>query len=128
MDKALVNCIDRYMAQLPKARYEIFVKNALAAGEKNPAPYIGNVTIIKEHTDKTTKTFDIIVEAEVNATKLNALLEAMLPKGGLSEDDAFMAFVAMARFLEKKVKPRMRRGTLRSLKRQRKKRKKRQTS
>jgi len=103
MDKALVNCIDRYMAQLPKARYEIFLKNALSKVEANPAPYVGNVTIIKEHTDKTTKTFDIIVEAELNVAKLNALLEAMLPQGTLSEDEALMAFVAMGRYLKQRT-------------------------
>ena len=102
MDKALVNCIDRYMAQLPKARYEIFLKNALAKVEANPAPYVGNITIIKENTDKTTKTFDIIVEAELNVAKLNALLEAMLPKTTLKEGDAVLAFVAMAREIDTK--------------------------
>lgn len=103
MDKALISCIDRYCSMLPESRYEIFVKHALSTVEKNPAPYVGAITIVKEHTDKTTKTFDIIVEAEVNATKLNALMKAMLPKGNLSEDDAIMSFVAMARYLEKKV-------------------------
>ncbi len=79
LDKALVNCIDRYCSMLPKARYEIFVKNALSVVEKNPAPYVGANTIVTEAADKTTKTFRIVVDAEVNATKLNALLEAMLP-------------------------------------------------
>jgi hypothetical protein len=97
MDKALVNCIDRYCSMLPKSRYEIFVKHALSTVEKNPAPYVGAITIVKEHTDKTTKTFDIIVEAEVNAAKLNALLEAMLPKSTLKEGDAVLAFIVMAR-------------------------------
>jgi hypothetical protein len=102
MDKALVSCIDRYCSMLPKSRYEIFIKHALSTVEKNPAPYVGAITIIKEHTDKTTKTFDIIVEAEVNATKLNALLEAMLPKSTLKEGDAVLAFIAMAREIESK--------------------------
>ncbi|MCS5622213.1 MAG: hypothetical protein NZ656_09700 [Nitrospinaceae bacterium] len=97
MDKALVSCIDRYCSMLEPIRYKIFVKHALSTVEKNPAPYVGAITIVKEHTDKTTKTFDIIVEAEVNATKLNALLEAMLPKSTLKEGDAVLAFVAMAR-------------------------------
>jgi len=102
MDKALISCIDRYCSMLEPIRYKIFVKHALSAVEKNPAPYVGAITIVKEHTDKTTKTFDIIVEAEVNATKLNALLEAMLPKSTLKEGDAVLAFIAMAREIESK--------------------------
>lgn len=102
LDKALVSCIDRYCSMLGKSRYEIFIKNALSTVEKNPAPYVGANTIITEAEDKTTKTFRIVVEAEVNATKLNALLEAMLPKGKLDPDDAVLAFVAMAREIESK--------------------------
>lgn len=75
-DKAIINSIDRWAQKQGKSRYENLRKyGVLQIIEKSPETYATNITKIGEDTDKKTKTYNITVETQINASKINAVLE-----------------------------------------------------
>lgn len=98
IQKAQVNAVERYMANADAARQRLFQQKR-AQLASHFSDYILGTTVLTEQNDKSTKTFNVVIRADINGTRLlNDLGSGSASAADMArQEHSILTFLFMAR-------------------------------